>query len=136
MSEEPARAEGEGEEAQQLAADERTLEAMGYAQELLRRMNMAPGGTAALVRSIGRNDPRVRCLQRVGRRGLSSACIEGLLAGSAPVLAVMDADLQHDETILPGMLQAIERGAEVVEDCEQGDVVAPVDALVEGEGVA
>ena len=47
-------------------------------------------------------------IQRIGRRGLSSACIEGMLATAAPVLAVMDADLQHDESLLPGMLQAVQ----------------------------
>src|SRR5262249_53024734 len=58
---------------------------------------------------------RVRCLQRIGRRGLSSACIEGMLATAAPTIAVIDADLQHDETILPKMLTKIEKGdADVV----------------------
>src|SRR5487761_1433171 len=61
-------------------------------------------GTAELARAIGRSDPRVRCLQRIGRRGLSTACIEGILASAAPFLAVMDSDLQHDETLLPKML--------------------------------
>lgn len=74
----------------------------------------SPDGTAAVVRDIARTDPRIRCLQRVGRRGLSSACIEGMLAVSAPTIAVMDADLQHDETILPKMLAEIEGGADVV----------------------
>ncbi len=54
-------------------------------------------------------EPRVRCLQRIGRRGLSSACVEGMLASAAPYLAVMDADLQHDERILPRMLNASAR---------------------------
>jgi len=63
--------------------------------------------TAEFVRRIGQEDPRVRCLQRIGRRGLASACIEGMLATSAPYLAVMDADLQHDETLLPAMLHAL-----------------------------
>ena len=67
-------------------------------------------GTAAVARSIAQHDPRVRCLQRIGRRGLSSACIEGILATSAPVVAVMDADLQHDETLLPGMYQTLAQG--------------------------
>src|SRR5690242_21907927 len=53
-------------------------------------------GTAATVRSLARRDPRVRCLRRIGRRGLSGAVIAGMLAASAPALAVMDADLQHD----------------------------------------
>jgi dolichol-phosphate mannosyltransferase len=60
-------------------------------------------GTADAARRIAQQDARVRCLQRIGRRGLSSACIEGILATSAPVIAVMDADLQHDETLLPRM---------------------------------
>src|SRR5690349_10983458 len=61
-------------------------------------------GTSDLIRSISLVDPRVRIVQRIGRRGLASACIEGMLATAAPYLAVMDADLQHDETILPAML--------------------------------
>jgi dolichol-phosphate mannosyltransferase len=69
----------------------------------------SPDGTADLIRSIGQRDSRVRCVQRVGRRGLSSACIEGMLASSAPYLAVMDADLQHDEALLPKMLEALKR---------------------------
>lgn len=69
----------------------------------------SPDGTAAYVREIGRKDSRVRSLHRIGRRGLSSACIEGMLASSAPCIAVMDADLQHDEAKLPAMLEAIEQ---------------------------
>lgn len=67
----------------------------------------SPDGTAAVARELSRQDPRVRVIQRVKRRGLSSACVEGMLASSAPFLAVMDADLQHDERILPGMLAAV-----------------------------
>jgi len=74
----------------------------------------SPDGTAYSVREIAGQDTRVRCLQRVGRRGLATACIEGMLATSAPVVAVMDADLQHDETILPAMLAEIGNGADVV----------------------
>ena len=64
----------------------------------------SPDGTAAEVRAAARTDPRVRCIQRLGRRGLSRAVIEGVLSTAAPVIAVIDADLQHDETILPTML--------------------------------
>ena len=64
-------------------------------------------GTAEAVRAMAQGDPRVRCLQRIGRRGLSTACIEGVLASAAPYIAVMDADLQHDERLLPRMLQAL-----------------------------
>ena len=65
-------------------------------------------GTANLVREIARDDPRVRCLQRIGRRGLSTACIEGVLASAAPFVAVTDADLQHDERLLADMLLTLQ----------------------------
>jgi dolichol-phosphate mannosyltransferase len=67
----------------------------------------SPDGTAARVRELAQADPRVRCIQRLGRRGLSTAVIEGMLASSAPYLAVMDADMQHDERLLPQMLSAL-----------------------------
>ena len=67
-------------------------------------------GTADVARRLAQTDPRVRCMQRIGRRGLASACIEGILATSAPVVAVMDADLQHDETLLPRMYAALVEG--------------------------
>jgi dolichol-phosphate mannosyltransferase len=67
----------------------------------------SPDGTAAVVKDVGADDRRVRCLKRIGRRGLAGACIEGMLASSAPYVAVMDADLQHDESILPRMLAAL-----------------------------
>jgi dolichol-phosphate mannosyltransferase len=69
----------------------------------------SPDGTAQRVRTISRRDPRVRCLQRLGRRGLASACIEGMLATSAPFLAVMDGDLQHDESLLGRMLSILRK---------------------------
>jgi dolichol-phosphate mannosyltransferase len=67
-------------------------------------------GTAELVRTLAQADSRVRCIHRIGRRGLASACVEGMLAGAAPFVAVMDADLQHDEGILPQMLAALRGG--------------------------
>ena len=68
----------------------------------------SPDSTAELVRSF-QDNPRVRCLQRIGRKGLSSACIEGILASSAPYVAVIDADLQHDVSLLPKMLEVLKR---------------------------
>src|SRR5207245_4740780 len=64
-------------------------------------------GTEDLVRERAQRDPRVRCIQRIGRRGLAAACIEGMLASSAPYLAVIDADLQHDETLVPQLLAKV-----------------------------
>jgi dolichol-phosphate mannosyltransferase len=64
----------------------------------------SPDGTAEHVRSVAAKNRRVRVIERIGRRGLSSACIEGMLATPAPYIAVIDADLQHDESLLPQML--------------------------------
>lgn len=67
----------------------------------------SPDETARLVREIAQCDIRVRCIQRIARRGLSSACTEGMLSSSAPYMAVIDGDLQHDETLLPKMLEVL-----------------------------
>jgi dolichol-phosphate mannosyltransferase len=67
-------------------------------------------GSLEVLQGLMRSRPNVRALRRIGRRGLASACIEGMLATSAPFLAVMDADLQHDEAILPVMLKAVQEG--------------------------
>ncbi len=67
----------------------------------------SPDGTSDRVRALAAEYPQVRCIQRVGRRGLSSAVIEGFLATAAPVAAVIDGDLQHDETLLPKMLKTL-----------------------------
>jgi len=71
----------------------------------------SPDGTAEEVRRIAATDARVRCIRRIGRRGLSSAVIEGVLSSSARFVAVMDGDLQHDETVLPLMLAALRDGS-------------------------
>ncbi len=73
----------------------------------------SPDGTAAAVRAIAAADPRIRCIRRIGRRGLSSAVIEGALSSSAEFVAVIDGDLQHDETRLPQMLAAVRDGADL-----------------------
>src|SRR6266851_5588102 len=72
----------------------------GVAWEVIFVDDDSRDGTADAVRTVAQRDPRVRCLQRIGRRGLSTACIEGVLASAAPFVAVMDADLQHDERLL------------------------------------
>ena len=69
----------------------------------------SPDGTAAVAKAIGATDARVRCLRRIGRRGLSGACLEGMLASQARYVAVMDGDLQHDEALLTDMLAILRR---------------------------
>lgn len=87
----------------------------GIAWEVVFVDDNSPDGTWDVVRALARRDSRVRCVRRIGRRGLSGACIEGILASSAPYAAVIDADLQHDETQLPKMLSLLASGqAELV----------------------
>jgi glycosyltransferase involved in cell wall biosynthesis len=108
----------------QLAVIIPTFNEIGNLEELLRRLHIvlagiqweavfvdddSPDGTAAQLRQIAGADSHVRCIRRVGRRGLSSACVEGMLSTHAPYLAVMDADLQHDEALLPKMLAEFTR---------------------------
>jgi dolichol-phosphate mannosyltransferase len=76
----------------------------GIAWEAIFVDDDSPDGTADVVRALARQQPNIRVLQRLGRRGLSSACIEGVLSSAAPYAAVMDGDLQHDENLLPAML--------------------------------
>jgi dolichol-phosphate mannosyltransferase len=67
----------------------------------------SPDGTAAIVRRIGEADYRIRCIRRIARRGLAGACLEGMLSSQARYVAVIDADLQHDETLLISMLDCL-----------------------------
>ncbi len=64
-------------------------------------------GTLDTVRAIIKNDSRIELLHRIGRRGLSSACIDGMSASQSTYLAVMDGDLQHDESLLKYMLASL-----------------------------
>ena len=87
----------------------RVAEALtGIDWEMIYVDDNSPDGTAQAVREMAQTDRRVRCIQRIGRRGLSTACIEGMLASSAPVVAVIDADLQHDERLLPKMFELLQ----------------------------
>ena len=116
-----------------------TYKERGNVAELVRRLDAAltgiaweaifvddnsPDGTAAAAKDIAAGDSRVRCLRRVGRRGLAGACIEGMLSSASPFVAVMDADLQHDEKVLPQMLAKLRDGG--------ADLVAGGDIIVIG----
>ncbi len=72
-------------------------------------------GTRAAIAAVAATDGHVRLLHRIGRRGLSSAFIEGAQASLAPYVAAMDGDMQHDEALLPRMLATLRTGeAELV----------------------
>ena len=79
----------------------------GVDWELIYVDDDSPDGTAERLTELAQQDRRVRCMLRIGRRGLATACIEGMLAASSPLVAVIDADLQHDETRLAQMLELL-----------------------------
>ena len=95
----------------------------GIAWEAVFVDDNSPDATSDAVRAIALRDRRVRIIQRVGRRGLSSAVVEGMLGSAAPVVAVIDGDLQHDETVLVKLRAAI---------VEQGHDIAIGTRYVEG----
>ena len=68
----------------------------------------SPDGTHRIAKALANSNPRVRCLRRIGRRGLAGACIDGILSSSAPYVVVMDGDLKHDEAVLMRMLHRLE----------------------------
>jgi len=118
-------AHAEGARVAELSVVVPTFKESGNIAELIQRLDAAlegvdwevifvdddsPDGTSGVVKAIAASDFRVRCLRRVSRRGLAGACIEGMLSSSAPYVAVMDADLQHDENLLPRMLATLRRG--------------------------
>jgi dolichol-phosphate mannosyltransferase len=86
----------------------------GIAWEVIFVDDDSRDGTSGVVRKLAQTSAgNVRVVQRIGRRGLSAACVEGALASSAPYIAVMDGDLQHDERLLPRMLEALKAGNEI-----------------------
>lgn len=85
----------------------------GLAWEVVFVDDDSPDGTSAEAKRIAQLDPRVHCIRRIGRRGLSSAVIEGALSSAATHIAVIDGDMQHDETRLPLMLEAVMNGADM-----------------------
>ena len=80
---------------------------VGHAFEIIVVDDNSPDGTADRVREIARHNIRVHCIQRIGRRGLSGAFVEGALGTAAPVVAIIDGDMQHDEKMLPVMLKTL-----------------------------
>jgi len=96
----------------------RRIEAVlnGIAWEIVFVDDNSPDGTAEQVRGLARADRRVRLISRHNRRGLASAVVEGALAASAEIVAVMDGDLQHDEAVLPEMFRTVAQ--------DQADIVS------------
>lgn len=66
----------------------------------------SPDRTWEVARDLSQKYPQVIAIRRVGRRGLSSAVIEGFLAARGDVFVVMDADGQHDTALIPRLAEA------------------------------
>lgn len=77
----------------------------------------SPDGASQFARELAQTDRRIRVVKRVGRRGLSSACIEGVLSSCGTYVAIMDGDMQHDETVVPILMKKIK-------DCKLDVVMA------------
>lgn len=67
----------------------------------------------AIAADIAAAHPAVRVIRRTGERGLSTAVIRGWQAARGQVLGVIDADLQHPPDLVPQLLSAVDRGADL-----------------------
>jgi dolichol-phosphate mannosyltransferase len=100
----------------------------GAPWELIVVDDNSPDGTSNVAFALAAEDRRVRCLRRVNRSGLAGAVIEGWMSSSADFVAVIDGDLQHDESILPKMYEALARGS--------GNLAIGARARAEGGGLS
>lgn len=76
----------------------------------------SPDGTAALAAARASDADRVHVLERMRDRGRGSAGITGFyfaLARGADAIIEMDADFQHPPTLIPSLLDALGRGADI-----------------------
>jgi dolichol-phosphate mannosyltransferase len=102
----------------------------GVAWQMIVVDDDSPDGTADAVKAIAATDRRIQCIRRVRRRGLAGAVVEGALASAAPFIAVIDGDLQHDETLLPRMLETLRAGdADLVVASRYVEAAGAVEAL-------
>lgn len=102
-----------------------TMTRAGISYEVVFVDDDSPDGTWQEVDRLSRERPEVRLVHRIGRKGLSSAAFEGMLTARGEYVAVMDGDLQHDETILPELLARAKAGADIAigsRYCDEGSV--------------
>ena len=83
--------------------------AQGEEIELLAVDDNSPDGTADLVESLARAEPRIHLLRRPGKLGLGTAHVAGLrwaLARDYGLMVTMDADFSHPPERIPAMIKA------------------------------
>lgn len=66
----------------------------------------SPDGTGQAAEALTERYP-VRVVHRAGKLGLGSAVMEGWAQSERPILGVIDADLSHDPSILPGLIRGL-----------------------------
>ena len=71
------------------------------------------GSTDHTVANIERND-RVRVIEQKANHGQSVAIYSGLIAARAPIIAMLDGDLQNNPADIPRLLATMERGVDLV----------------------
>jgi dolichol-phosphate mannosyltransferase len=86
----------------------------GHAYEIIVSDDDSGDRTWERAEEIARENPRVRVLRRRKNPGLGWSVIDGFSAARGEIVACMDADLQHDPTILPRMLQELQQGSDLV----------------------
>lgn len=85
----------------------------------------SPDRTWEVAEGLKSSYPHLRVMRRIGKKGLSSAVMDGCDAATGDMLAVMDSDLQHDPSIV----------AELAKKIGEGAVVAVASRYREGGGV-
>lgn len=89
------------------------ISALGSTYEIVVVDDGSPDNTGRIAEDLAKRFD-VKVLERGKKLGLASAVIDGVLKrATAPVIAVMDADLSHDETILPQLVASVEAGSDV-----------------------
>ncbi len=85
----------------------------GIEHEIIIVDDDSPDGTWKTAQGLAENHEDLHVIRRIGRRGLSSAVVEGFLAAKGDVLAVMDADGQHDLSVLPRIYDEVKSGTNI-----------------------
>ncbi len=83
-----------------------SLNSAGIDGEVVVVDDNSPDGTAEIAEKL-KASYRITVLKRMGRKGLSSAVIDGFSAAGGDILCVMDADLSHPPEKIPEMYKTI-----------------------------
>lgn len=80
----------------------------GIPHEIIIVDDDSPDGTWRKAEELQTTFPDLRVIRRRGERGLSSAVVTGFRAARGEILAVMDADGQHDAALLQKLVETVQ----------------------------